>query len=286
MEFNSKKDIKRLITVIIASLLMAINIKIFVRTGGLYPGGATGLTVLIQRISQLYLPKELPYSIINLVLNAIPVYIGFKFIGKKFTIYSLIMIVCTGFFTDLIPAHVITYDTLLIAIFGGIVNGVVVSLCLSVDATSGGTDFIAIYLSQKRGIETWNLILGFNVVILVAAGYLFGWDKALYSIVFQYVSTQTLHTLYRAYQRQTLFIITDKPEEISDMIYKVSHHGASIMIAQGSHEHKQHSMVYSVIGADDAKKVILRVKAIDPHAFVNSIRTTELSGRFYMKPKD
>lgn len=286
MGIKINQFIKRFTTVVIASLLMAINIKIFVRTGGLYPGGATGLTVLIQRVSQLYFSVEIPYSVINITLNAIPVYIGFKYIGRKFTLLSLVMIVCSGFFTDLLPAYVITYDTLLIAIFGGIINGIVVSLCLSVDATSGGTDFIAIYLSQKRGMETWNLILGFNVIILAAAGLLFGWDKALYSIVFQYVSTQTLHTFYRAYQRQTLFIITDKPEEISEMIYEVCHHGASIMTAEGSHEHKEHKVVYSVIGADDTKKVILKIKEIDPHAFVNSIRTTELSGHFYMRPKD
>ena len=104
MKFKAHQYIKRLITVIIASLLMAVNIKIFVRTGGLYPGGATGLTVLIQRISQLYLPHEIPYSVINITLNAIPVYIGFKFIGQKFTLFSLVMIVCTGFFTDLLRA--------------------------------------------------------------------------------------------------------------------------------------------------------------------------------------
>ena len=160
MKIEAKKDLRRLITVVLASLLMAINIKTFVRTGGLYPGGATGLTILIQRISQMYLPHEIPYSPINILLNAIPVYIGFRFIGKKFTFFSLIMILLTGFFTDMMPAHVITYDTLLIAVFGGIINGVVISLCLSVDATTGGTDFIAIYLSQKRGMETWNLILG------------------------------------------------------------------------------------------------------------------------------
>lgn len=286
MKIEAKKDLRRLITVVLASLLMAINIKTFVRTGGLYPGGATGLTILIQRISQMYLPHEIPYSPINILLNAIPVYIGFRFIGKKFTFFSLIMILLTGFFTDMMPAHVITYDTLLIAVFGGIINGVVISLCLSVDATTGGTDFIAIYLSQKRGMETWNLILGFNVLILGAAGVLFGWDKALYSIVFQYVSTQTLHTLYRDFQRQTLIVVTDKAEEIAKMIFDETHHGASIMHAEGSHEHKDHQVLYSVIATDSARHVIKRIRDIDAHAFVNSIRTTELSGRFYMKPKD
>lgn len=286
MKFAWKEDGKRLLVVILAAMTMALNIKAFVRTGGLYPGGVTGLTVLLQRISQLYLPFELPYTLVNVSLNLIPVWIGFRYIGKKFTLYSLVVILLSGIFIDVLPDHALTYDTLLISIFGGIMNGVAISLCLSVDATSGGTDFIAIYLSQKKGVETWNLILGFNVVILVTAGLLFGWDKALYSIVFQYVSTQTLQMLYRNYQRQTLIIITDSAQEISDAIHEVCHHGASIIKAEGSHAHIEHDMVYSVISASDTKRVMMRIREIDPHAFINLIRSTEIAGRFYMKPKD
>ncbi len=280
------RDLKRILLIVAAAFLMALNIKTFVRTGGLYPGGATGLTVLIQRLFLKYLGVEVPYSPINIALNAIPVYIGFRYIGKKFTLFSLLMILLNGFLTDLIPARVITYDTLLISIFGGIINGVVISLCLTADATSGGTDFIAIYLSQKRGMETWNLILGLNVIILSLAGYFFGWDKALYSIIFQFVSTQTLHTLYRNYQQQTLIIVTDKAQEIADEIHRICHHGATIMEGEGAHEHKAMQVVYSVVSGADAKKAIRAAREIDPKAFVNSIRTTELQGRFYMKPKD
>ena len=285
-EHNSIRDLKRLALVLAAALLMAVNIKTFVRTGGLYPGGATGLTVLVQRLAQKYLGLEVPYTPINLLLNAFPVYIGFRYVGKKFTLLSLVMIVANGFLTDLIPARVITYDTLLIAIFGGLINGTAVSLCLRADATSGGTDFIAIYLSQKRGMETWNLVLGFNVIILSLAGYFFGWDKALYSIIFQFVSTQTLHTLYRDYQQQTLLIVTDKPSEICEEIYRICHHGATILDAEGAHSHEDKKLVYSVISGSDARRVLLAIREIDPAAFVNSIRTTELRGHFYLKPKD
>lgn len=286
MEINWKKDGKRLLAVCIAAVLSAVNIKIFVRTGGLYPGGATGLTVLLQRICVLRFSFEPPYSLLNFILNSIPVYIGFRFIGKKFTMLSLVMILVSGFVVDLLPAYAITYDTLLISIFGGIINGIVISICLSADATSGGTDFIAIYLSQKRGVETWNLVLCFNIVILACAGLLFGWDKALYSIVFQYVSTQTLHTFYKNYQRQTLFIITDKAQEIADAIHAICHHGASILEAEGSHEHKKHKLLYSIVSASDAKKVMMEARKIDPKAFINAVHTAELSGHFYMKPKD
>ena len=286
MRFDLKKDSKRLLFVVIASIIMSFTIKTFVHTGGLFPGGVNGLTILLQQIFLQYFNISLPYTIINILLNSIPIYIGFRYIGKKFTLFSLLMILLTGLLTDTLPSFPITYDTLLIAIFGGILNGIAISLCLYVDATSGGTDFIAIYLSQKEGKDSFNLILGFNIVILLIAGLLFGWEKALYSIIFQYVSTQVLHYLYQNYQRETLFIITSKAEEVAKRIHELCHHGATIMNAEGSYEHINRKVVYSVVSSSDVKKIILAVKELDPKAFINSTKSSNLSGRFYMKPKD
>ena len=135
--FDLKKDTKRILVIILAALLMAVNIKTFVQAGNLLPGGATGLTLLIQRAVKLFFDLDIPYSPINILLNAIPAFIGFKFIGKKFTIYSCLMILLVGLFADLIPAYTITDDVLLVSIFGGIINGTAISICLSVEATSG-----------------------------------------------------------------------------------------------------------------------------------------------------
>lgn len=285
LKFEPAKDAKRLLAVLLAALLMAVNIKTFVRTGDLFPGGATGLTILIQRILAVQ-GIAAPYSVINLLINAVPVYIGFRFIGTKFTLFSLVYIVVNSFLVDLLPAYAITYDTLLIAVFGGIVNGIGIAICLSVDATSGGMDFISIFLSQKRGVDSFNYTLGINVVILGIAGFLFGWDRALYSIVFQYASTQILHLMYRAYQQQTLFIITTHPEEICEEINRLCRHGATIIRAEGAYGHSERDMVYSVISAADAGKVIPRLRRIDPGVFINSIKTTEVAGHFYLRPKD
>lgn len=286
MKFSWKQDSKRIIVICIAAFVMALNIKTFVRTGGLYPGGATDLTILLQTIFERFLGIAVPYTVINLLLNSIPVYIGFRFIGKKFTIYSCVMIVLTSFLTDMIPGYVITYDILLISIFGGIINGLVISLCLMMNATTGGTDFISIYLSEKKGMDSWNLILALNIVILSIAGILFGWDKALYSIIFQYASTQVLHVLYKRYQKQTFFIVTKKAEEICDAIYKVSNHGATILEGKGSYEHCERNVVYSVVSREEVKKVLQAVKAVDEEAFINEVKTEGLSGRFYQKPTD
>ena len=286
MKFDVKEDGKRIVVICLASLLMAVNIKSFVRTGGLYPGGATGLTILIQRIAQMFWKVELPYTLVNVLLNALPIYIGFRYIGKKFTLYSCLMIFLTGIFTDMVPGYKITYDLLLISIFGGMINGFVISVCFAMNATTGGTDFIAIYLSEKKGVESFNLVLGLNVIILSAAGLLFGWDKALYSIIFQYASTQLLHALYKKYQRLTVFVVTNKPQEISDAIFRVSHHGATILEGEGSYGHCERNVVYSVVSYAETKKVMNAIRETDPEAFVNAIRTEQLSGRFYQKPAE
>ena len=286
MKTEVKESIKKILVICFASFLMALNIKSSVRTGGLYPGGATGLALLIQRAADMFLHITIPYTIVNILLNAIPVYIGFRFIGKKFTMYSCLMIVLTSVLTDIIPGYAITYDTLLISIFGGLINGFVIGLCLHMNATTGGTDFIAIYLSEKKEIDSWNVVLGINVVILAVAGVLFGWDKALYSIIFQYTSTQVVHILYRKYQHETLFIVTNKATEVYEVISKMSNHGATIMEGEGSYEHQERKIVYSVVSSAQSKSIIREVKKADPHAFVNAIKTEQIAGRFYQKPNE
>ena len=286
MTFDFKKDAKRLVVICIASVLYALNIKIFVRTGGLFPGGATGLTILIQRSLLKFLGLSVPYSPINLLLNAFPIYIGFRYIGKKFTLFSCLMIVLSSTLVDMIPGAIITEDILLITIFGGIINGFVTSICLLSDATTGGTDFIGIYLSQKKGVDSFNLILGFNAVILSVSGLLFGWEKALYSIIYQYVTTEILHLLYRRYQQGTLFIVTRYPQEVCDAIYAASHHGATMLEGEGSHDHDERKVIYSVVSSSQTRQVIHAVKEVDGQAFINLIRTQELAGRFYQPPKD
>lgn len=286
MKFDIKEDGKRILIICVAATIMALNIKSFVRTGGLFPGGANGLTILIQEIALQFFNREVPYTVINLLLNAFPIYIGFRYIGKKFTLYSCLMILLTGVLTDMLPVYIITYDKMLISVFGGIINGFVISLCLRANATTGGTDFIAIYLSDKKGMDSFNIVLGVNVVILLTAGMLFSWNKAFYSIFFQYASTQVLHTMYRKYQKQTLFIVTNKAQEVCDRIDEVSHHGATILQGEGSYEHAERSMIYSVVSRAEVKKVIDAVKEADPAAFINSVRTEQLQGRFYQKPNE
>ena len=115
---------------------MAVNIKSFVDAGGLFPGGFNGLTLLIQRSAQQFAGVSLPFTAINLLLNVVPAVVSFRLIGKRFTLYSCLMIALTSVLTDLIPSMPLTNDVLLVCIFGGIVNGLAISLCLLGGRTS------------------------------------------------------------------------------------------------------------------------------------------------------
>lgn len=280
-----KEEGKRLLLIVIASVLMAINIKSFVRAGGLFPSGFNGITLLIQRSAEQFLNVALPFSIINFVLNAIPATICFFKIGKKFTIYSALSIVLTSILTDLLPFMPITYDVLLICIFGGLINGFAIGLCLKGRATSGGTDFIAIFLSERMNIDAWNYILIGNAGVLVIAGLLFGWDKALYSIIFQFTSTQVVHLLNVRYQKATLFIVSKDSEEIFDKI-KVTHHGATMFSGTGLYKDQPRNIIYSVVAQDQVKKIVQETRAVDPEAFINVLKTEQVWGNFYRPPHD
>lgn len=302
-EAERRREFATFVVLTFASLLMAIDYCTFVTWGGLYPAGVTGLAMFLQRVGQRLVDAAglgftVPFSPINLVLNMVPVWIGFRYIGVRFTLRSLYVIFITGVFTDVLPVRALTSfmsegdvahlttDPFLASIFGGIVFGFAMSLCLRWNATTGGIDFIAIYLSEQKGRETWGLILAINAAILISGGFVFGWSGSLYSIVYQFITLQVVHIMYRTYQHQTLLIITSEPQRVCKAIYRVSHHGATIMQGTGGYSGKSTSIVYSVVAADDTAYIYSLCKKIDPDAFINTMSTSRVIGRFYLRPRD
>ena len=255
------REIRILALGLIGSLIMAINIKSFVHTGGLYPGGFNGVTLLIQTSFQRFLGISLPFSPISLALNAIPAIFSFRAIGKRFTLNTALIIVATSVFTDIVPAMPITQDILLISVFGGLINGAAISLCLIGGTSTGGTDFIAVYFLEKKNRDVWNFILMGNATVLVLAGLLFGWDKALYSIIFQFTSTQMIHLLYQEHNKITLF--------------------ATEISATGMYSQEPKTMLYCIVSSTEAKIVTRKILEADPKALINVIKTETFKGRFH-----
>jgi uncharacterized membrane-anchored protein YitT (DUF2179 family) len=287
--------VKRVSLILAGSVLMAFNLNTFVHAGGLLPGGFNGLTLLIQEICLRYGGFHIPFSMVNYTLNALPAIICFKCIGKRFAGYSVLMIIVTGFLTDwmraaeaapMFVAFLQVKDTLLSAVFGGILNAAATSLCLFAGATSGGTDFIAIFISERYHRDSWNYIFAGNCVILAAGAFLFSVDKALYSIIFQFTTTMTLTALYKGYQQKTMLIITNKHDEIYRLIQARTHHGATSFRGIGEYEKTERILLYSVVNAGEVTELVNAIRKEDPAAFINVVRTEQLNGRFYRPPRD
>ncbi|MBQ6400013.1 MAG: YitT family protein [Clostridia bacterium] len=281
-----KRRILQSLLLVAGASLSALTIVSFVRSAGLFPGGFSGLSLLLQELCTRFLGVTPPYTVFLLGMNVVAAALSFRFIGKRFAVLSMIAVTISGVLADVLPSLPLAEDPLLNSVFGGVVNGFSVALCLFAGASLGGTDFISIFLAERNGRDAFPLILAGNVVMLSVAGAIFGWERALYSMIFQYVTTQALHTLYRRYQHRTLWIVTDKPEDIYGIIRDKTHHGATLFRGEGLFRNEPRSMIYTVVSADEVRNVVRETLKKDPHAFINAQRTDSLTGRFYRKPQE
>lgn len=128
-------QIFRLFIVVFASILYAWNLRCFAKTAGLFPSGFSGASLLLQNIGIKFLHISVPFAVFNIGLNLFPTYISYKYIGKRFTLYSIIVILLSSIFVDILPSYVFTDDIMLVSLFGGLINGLAISDLTHHDAT-------------------------------------------------------------------------------------------------------------------------------------------------------
>jgi uncharacterized membrane-anchored protein YitT (DUF2179 family) len=111
-------------------------------------------------------------------------------------------------------------------------------------------------------------------------------DKALYSIIFQFAATMGLSSLYHGYQQKTLLIITGKPDEVYALISDTTHHAVTSFKGYGFFGKSERTLLYSVVSAYETAPLIAAIQRVDSGAFINVLRTEQLNGRFYTRPRD
>lgn len=227
---------------------------------------------------------KISFTFLNVVFNAIPAVFAYRIVGKKFTILSCVSLLTVSILVDQLPVIPITGDLLLISVFGGIINGLGMSLILNNRASGGGTDFIAMSLSTKYKISTFNYMLLFSAVIILISGAIFGMDIALYSIIYQFCNTQVINTLYKKYKKKTLLIVTDNPAAVSADLMELTNHSSTILKGFGSYSANKKYLLYTVLSDGDVKKMKKRIREQYPDTFVNVINSSDVVGNFYIQP--
>jgi len=280
----SRKDIYMVLMVILSAFVYSTGFVVFVHSGNLFPGGFAGLSRLLSQVSIQYLHIPVSFSVLYFGLNALTTLFVWKKIGHKFIIYSILWYTLTSLFTGILPSHMITNDELLLAVFGGLINGFAIGIALQNNASSGGTDFIAIYFSMKYNMPTWNYLLAANASVLFVAGLLFGWERALYSIIFQFVSTQVVNTMHQRYKVTRIDVVTNMPNEICDAVFHTCRHGITKLPCEGGYTDKPHWLLLITINTYQLKDVLETIHQVDPHAFITLNSVERIIGNYYQKP--
>ena len=287
---NNRKiaHIVSLIAVILSALLQTFIIQAFIQPADLLSSGFTGVAILIDKISKTFFNQTISVSFLLIALNIPVALLCYRAISKRFVFYSLLQVFFSSTFLKIFDFEPFfgTNDDILNVIFGGFLYGIGIVLALKGRASTGGTDFIALYVSNKKSKSIWNYVFMFNVVLLCIFGLLFGWSEAGYSILFQYVSTRTISTFHQRYVRVTLQMTTSKPDEVINAYIKNFRHGLSCVDAIGGYSKKNVTVIHTVVSSYEVPDIVETMKMVDPYIIINSFKTEQFYGRFYQAPID
>ncbi len=277
-------SLKSLVCVLVAGFLQALIIRTFITPLDLLSSGFTGVAILIEKITHTYFNFSFSTSLGMLVLN-IPVAIFCsKAISKRFVFYSLLEVVWASFVLSVLHVDPLFSDKLLNVVFGGFLYGMMTVIALKGNASTGGTDFIALYVSNIKGKSIFKYVFVFNSVLLLIFGYMFGWEHAGYSILFQYISTKTIDTFYNRYKRITLQITTAHPDEVIEALISNYRHGISRVDGLGGYSHLPMSLLHTVVSGYEEEEIVHLIRSVDERAIVNVFKTENFYGGFYLKP--
>jgi len=286
---RKNKRIKLLITfvcVIVAAFLQAYVIQVFIQPADLLSSGFTGVALLIEKITSTYLGFSFSTSLGMILLNVPVAMICYKSISPKFTFFSLLEVFLASFFLRVIHFSPIFDDVLLNIAFGGFAYGLLTVVALRGNASTGGTDFIALYVSNKKGKAIWEYVFLFNTVILIIFGFMFGWEHAGYSILFQFISTRTIDSFYHRYERVTLQVTTTHAQKVINAYVQQYRHGISCVDAMGGYSQKPMNLLHTVVSSYEVKDIIDLMREVDPKVIVNVLKTENFFGGFYQAPID
>ena len=160
------------------------------------------------------------------------------------------------------------------------------AIALRGNASTAGTDFIALYVSNKMNKSIFEYIFVFNTLMLCVFGFMFGWIHAGYSILFQFLSTKTIDTFYKRYKRVTLEITTIHPEELRQAYIAQYRHGLTMLHGEGGYSGHPLTMIHTVVSSYEVQDIVDLMKSIDSHVIINILPTENFVGGFYQKPLD
>lgn len=276
---TKRKIMQRALLITLGALLMAVGLEIFLVPNHVIDGGIVGISIILSYLTKWNL------GLFIFFLNIPFFFIGYKQIGKTFALSTLYGIIILSIGTALLhPVPAFTQDILLASVFGGIVLGMGVGLVIRYGGSLDGTEILAILFNKKLPFSVGEIIMFFNLFILGSAGFVFSWDRAMYSLIAYFVAFKTIDiTITGLDESKSVWIISDKARQIGDAIMNRLGRGVTYLHGEGAYSGDDKQVIFCVINRLEEAKLKEIVTENDETAFLAVADIAEVRGGRFKK---
>ena len=285
--FNKKQEVKQkskkelakeviiqLVWLTIGAIIVAFALESFMFPHKIFDGGVICVPMMLSYLTHTQL------GLLIFLINLPFLVLAFSKLGVRFVLQTLYAVSVLSIFTNVFHWEIATKDPLLAPIFGGIILGTGVGLVLKNNASLDGTEIMSIRLSQKFSfMSVGQFLMGFNLFIYMAAGLMFGWDKAMYSILTYFIASKTIDIVMEGLNSsKSVRIVSEKYREIGKMIMKELDVSVTYIRSKGGYSGLDNVLTFCVVSRLELAKLKQLVKDIDPKAFLVIENVHEVEG--------
>lgn len=273
------KILKRALLITIGAILMGVGLEIFLVPNQVIDGGIVGISIMLSHLTGIKL------GLIIFLLNIPFFFIGYKQIGKTFAISTMYGIFILSITTALLhPVPAFTQDILLASVFGGIVLGIGVGIVIRYGGSLDGSEVLAILANKKLPFSVGEIIMFINLFILGSAGFVFTWDRAMYSLIAYFVAFKTIDiTITGLEESKSVWVISDNYRQIGDSINSRLGRGVTYLSGEGAYSGEDKKVIFCVINRLEEAKLKEIVEGLDPSAFLAVGDIAEVRGGRFKK---
>ncbi|MCH4985296.1 YitT family protein [Macrococcoides goetzii] len=274
-----KEKIKRFSFITLGAILMAVALELFLVPNKLLDGGIVGISIMASHL------LELPLGLFIFLINIPFFYLGYKQIGKTFALSTLYAITILSIGTALLhPVPPFADEKFLVTIFGGVILGLGVGLVIRYGGSLDGTEILAILISNKSPFSVGEIVMVINFFIYVAAGFIFTWESAMYSVIAYFIAFKTIDIVQQGLdESKSVWIISDQHEEIGDAINDRLGRGVTYLTGEGAYTGEDKKVIFCVITRLEEFKLKDIVNHYDESAFVAIGNVSEVKGGRFKK---
>ena len=270
---KTARNILTFIMLIIGTIIAAAALECFLIPNTILDGGITGISIIIYKLFQV------PLWLLVIVINIPFIFIGYKNLGKNFLIRTLISMISFAFFLSFFElVKPFTEEILLATIFGGALYGLGVGMVIHFGGCVDGTESVAIVISKKTSFSVGQIVLMFNLIIFAVAGFIFGFDRAMYSLLTYIITFKVIDFVSEGLeQAKAALIITSKGTDLSEEIYKKLGRTTTTIRGKGIITGEK-EVLYCVLTRMEIYELKHLVEEMDESAFVTILDVSDIIG--------